>query len=69
MRSSLQEEEMSRDNFDEKRQALLESNGHKGKKKYKTPNLIKPFFIVFNVFAYMTYVVICVYCKQRLRLL
>jgi len=67
-----QEEELSHNNtFDDKRQLLLDSTGYKGsisggspsKKKYRMPNLIKPFFIVFNVFTYCTYFIICGYCK------
>ena len=66
-----QEEELSHGvaTFDEKRQLLLDSSGYKAnngspvnKKKYQMPNLIKPFFIIFNIFTYCTYIIICVYC-------
>eukprot|EP00350_Pseudokeronopsis_sp_OXSARD2_P006076 CAMPEP_0170543514 /NCGR_PEP_ID=MMETSP0211-20121228/2609_1 /TAXON_ID=311385 /ORGANISM="Pseudokeronopsis sp., Strain OXSARD2" /LENGTH=206 /DNA_ID=CAMNT_0010846913 /DNA_START=549 /DNA_END=1166 /DNA_ORIENTATION=+ len=51
--------------MEDKRQKLL-SDFEMGdmKKKYKIPNLIKPFFIIFNIFTYLAYFAICVYFLQ-----
>ena len=56
--------------FDEKRVHLLGggivasdgTNLYYQRRKYEMPNLIKPFFIVFNFFTYLAYAFICIYC-------
>ena len=61
-----------REGFDEKRVHLLGgglvasdgTNLYYQRKKYQMPNLIRPFFIVFNFFTYMAYGFICIYCKS-----
>jgi len=45
------------------------SMGENMQRKSKMPNLIKPFFIVFNIFAFLAYLAISIYCTYPLPLL
>ena len=45
-----------------------EFDGRDMTKRYRIPNLVKPFFIIYNSFAYLTYFAIFIYCKRRCKL-